>query len=89
MFLNALDNLTAMHLRVLRACEHPSIQERDALRAKRNLSDQAIIDFLNRVLIRDTRAYAARNRDSHDALIVEHWEISHLGKKFLEFISHL
>lgn len=87
MFLRYLEAFTPVHLRVLRACASITAQERDALRRQRDLSDQAIVDLVNRGLIRDTRPYAARNRDSHEALIIERWDVSNLGRQFLDFIS--
>lgn len=88
MFLNLLDNFTPTHLCVLRFCEDRSNSaEMERLRRQRDLSDQAVMDLLNRGLIRDTRPYVARNRDSYDALIVKNWEVGSLGKRFLRFIS--
>ena len=87
MFVTYVEAFTPIHLRVLRACVSLTFQERDALRRERELSDQAIVDLLSRGLIRDTRPYVARNRDSHEALIIERWEVSDLGRKFLSFIS--
>jgi hypothetical protein len=87
MFLNMIDNLTATHLQVLRLCEHPTSAGVERFRNDRDLSDQAIIDLLNCGLIKDTRAYAARGRDSDDALIVNRWDISNLGQQFLVFVS--
>ena len=87
MFLRNLEAFTPIHLRVLRACVSLTVEEREALRRERDVSDQAIIDLVNCGLIRDTRPYAARNRDSHEALIIERWDISNLGRQFLQFIS--
>jgi hypothetical protein len=76
-------------LQVLRCCEHPTSAGVERFRNDRDLSDQAIIDLLNRGLIKDTRAYAARGRDSDDALIVNRWDISNLGQQFLTFVSKI
>jgi hypothetical protein len=89
MFLNMIDNFTATHLQVLRCCERPTSAGVERFRNDRDLSDQAIIDLLNRGLIKDTRAYAARGRDSDDALIVNRWDISNLGQRFLAFVSKI
>jgi hypothetical protein len=87
MFLNMIDNFTASHLQVLRHCAHPTSEGVERFRRDRDLSDQAIIDLLNRGLIKDTRAYAARGRDSFEALVVDRWDVSPLGEQFLRFIS--
>lgn len=87
MFLNMIDNFTASHLQVLRHCAGRSTESVERFRRDRDLSDQAIIDLLNRGLIKDTRPYAARGRDSFEALIVHHWDVSPLGEQFLRFIS--
>lgn len=87
MFLRYLEAFAPIHLRVLRACARVVVQERETLQRERDLSDQAIVDLLNRGLIRDTRPYAARNRDSHEALITEDWEVTSLGRQFLDFVS--
>jgi hypothetical protein len=59
----------------------------EKFRRDSDLSDQAIIDLLARGLIRDTRPYSARGRDEGEALIIHRWDISNLGKQFLQFIS--
>jgi hypothetical protein len=87
MFLNMIDNFTATHLQVLKHCVHPTAENTERFRRERDLSDQAIIDLLNRGLIKDTRPYAARGRDSDEALIVNQWDVSTLGRKFLEFVG--
>jgi hypothetical protein len=89
MFLNMIDNFTATHLQMLRHCAHPTSLGVERFRRDRDLSDQAIIDLLSRGLIKDTRAYAARGRDSVEALVVDRWDVSELGQQFLQFISPL
>jgi hypothetical protein len=89
MFLNMIDNFTATHLQVLKYCASRTPEALERFRRDRELSDQAILDLLNRGLIADTRPYAARGRDSSDALVVNHWDVSSLGKKFLDFITPL
>lgn len=46
------------------------------------------MDLLSRGLIRDTRPYAARNRESDDALVINDWDVSSLGKQFLDLVSN-
>ncbi len=87
MFLNMIDNFTATHLQVLRHCAHVTSEGVEHFRRDRDLSDQAVIDLLNRGLIKDTRPYAARGRETDDALIVNRWDVSRLGEQFLRFIS--
>jgi hypothetical protein len=87
MFLNMIDNFTATHLQVLRHCAHETSEAVERFRRDRDLSDQAVIDLVNRGLIKDTRAYAARGRDSEEALIINRWDVSSLGDLFLWFIS--
>jgi len=89
MFLNMIDGFTATHLQALRHCAHPTAEDTELFRRERDLSDQAITDLLNRGLIKDTRPYAARGRDSDEALIVHQWDVSTLGEKFLAFIGPL
>lgn len=83
MFLRYVEASTPVHLRVLRACLNVTMQEREALRRGTDLSEQAIVDLVNRGLIRDTRPKAACNRDSHEALIVDRRDVSNLGRQFL------
>jgi hypothetical protein len=87
MFLHMIEGFTPTHLKVLRHCAHPIAEAVELFRRDRDLSDQAIIDFLNRGLIADTRPYAARGRDSIDALVVIQWDVTTLGRGFLEFIG--
>lgn len=87
MFLNLIDNFTATHLQVLRHCANQTSAGVEKFRKDSDLSDQAIMDLLNRGLIKDTRAYAARGRDTGEALIINQWDVSSLGKQFLTFIS--
>jgi hypothetical protein len=86
-FLNMIDGFTATHLQVLRNCAHPTPECIERFRRDRDLSDQVIIDLLSRGLIKDTRPYAARGRDSVEALVVNRWDVSPLGEQFLRFIS--
>ena len=55
MFLHMIDGFTATHLKVLRHCAHPTAEAVELFRRDRDLSDQAIIDLLNRGLVADTR----------------------------------
>ena len=87
MFLSLIDNFTAMHLNVLRHCANVTPDGRDRLRKDRDLSDVAVTDLVARGLLKDTRAYTARGRDTIDALIVDRWDVTNLGKQFLTFIS--
>ena len=87
MFLNMIDNFTATHLQVLRLCANVTSEGVERLRRDRDMSDQAVIDLVNRGLIKDTRPYVARGRESGEALIVSRWDVSSLGEQFLRFIS--
>jgi hypothetical protein len=86
-FISMIDSFTATHLLVLRHCAHPTPEGVERFRRDRDLSDQVIVDLLSRGLIKDTRPYAARGRDSVEALVINRWDISTLGEKFLRFIS--
>jgi hypothetical protein len=74
---------------VLRHCAHVTSEGVERFRRDRDLSDQAVIDLVNRGLIKDTRPYAARGREADDALIVNRWDVSSLGEQFLRFISRV
>jgi hypothetical protein len=89
MFLHMIDSFTATHLQVLKFCRSRTPEALERFRRDRELSDQAILDLLNRGLIVDTRPYAARGRDSNDALVVNPWNVTTLGEKFLEFVTPL
>jgi hypothetical protein len=86
MFLHMIDSFTATHLQVLKFFANRTPDALERFRRDRELSDQAIVDLLNRGLIADTRPYVERGRDSYDALVVNQWDVTSLGKKFLEFI---
>jgi hypothetical protein len=87
MFLGLIDSFTAIHLKVLRHCATVTSDGIERLRKDRDLSDVAVTDLVARGLLKDSRAYAARGRDTPDALIVDRWDVTNLGKQFLAFIS--
>jgi hypothetical protein len=87
LFINLIDSFTVQHLLALDYLEH----RKDGLRAKlstdQNLIDQAVTDLNSRGMIKDTRMYAARGRDTTDALLQAPWEMTAMGKQFLAFIE--
>jgi hypothetical protein len=86
-FLNLVDSFTPVHLEVLRYLQHRNDFDLGRFRTERYVSDQATKDLLGRGLIQDTRAYAARGRDSAEALVVYDWRVSDLGKQFMDLVS--
>ena len=87
-FLNLVDSFTPVHLELLRLFQHRNSFDIERFRKERYVSDQSTMDLLSRGLIRDTRPYAARGRDSDDSLVVNDWEVSALGKQFLDLVSN-
>ena len=86
-FLNFVDMFTPTHLQILRLFTSPHRSGRVRFKDNRDLSDQAIRDLRDRGLLRDTRAYAAQNRETPDALVSYDWEVTNLGNRFLGFIT--
>jgi hypothetical protein len=87
-FLNLVDSFTPVHLELLRFFNRRNPFDLERFRKERYASDQSTMDLLNRGLIRDTRPYAARVGDSDDSLVINDWEVSSLGKQFLDLISN-
>ena len=75
------------HLKILSLFQHPEITVREEFGRQRDLSDQVVRDLNDRGLINDTRPYAARNRDDSESLVYYKWDVTNLGKQFLEFIT--
>ncbi len=86
-FLNLIDSFTPTHLHVLHLFQNPEAAARERLRRQRDLSDQAVRDLSNRGLIKDTRPIAARAGESNESLVIYAWEVTSLGKRFLDFIK--
>jgi len=86
-FLNFADTFTPVHLQVLVHFQNKDRANVARFRSQRDLTDLAVSDLRDRGLLRDTRPYAARERESPEALIIYDWEVSQLGKQFLEFIK--
>jgi hypothetical protein len=86
-FLNLVDSFTPAHLKILRLFQHPEITARERFQRQRDLSDQVVRDLNDRGLINDTRPYVARNRDASESLVCYQWDVTNLGKQFLEFIT--
>lgn len=89
-FLNLVDSFTPTHLRILRYFQNrSSLTSGDVqtLRDSRPITDMVINDLAGRGLIQDQRPYSARGRDSGESLIIYEWELSTLGKQFMEFIE--
>jgi hypothetical protein len=87
-FLSLVDSFTPVHLEVLRYFQHQNDFDLGRFRTERYVSDQATMDLLSRGLVLDTRPYAARGRDSDEALVYYDWRVSDLGKQFIELISN-
>jgi hypothetical protein len=86
-FLNLVDSFTPTHLKILRFFQHRETTVLEGFRRQRDLSDQAVRDLEGRGLIKDTRPYIARNRDVPESLVTYQWDVTNLGKHFLEFIT--
>jgi hypothetical protein len=87
-FLNLVDSFTPVHLELLRFFQHRNSFDTERFRRERYVSDQSIMDLLSRGLIRDTRPFAARGRDSDDSLVINNWEVSALGRQFLDLVAN-
>jgi hypothetical protein len=86
-FLNLVDSFTPVRLEVLRYLQHRNDFDLRRFRTEQYVSDQATMDLASRGLILDTRPYAARGRDSDEALVYYDWQVSDLGKRFVDLIS--
>ncbi len=89
-FLGLIDVFTTTHIEVLRMFNADSASQahsRSELSNRRTLSDPVVMDLDNRGLIKDTRPYVARGRESDQSLVSYSWPLSDLGRKFLSFIS--
>jgi hypothetical protein len=86
-FLNLVDGFTPTHLQVLKHFQGKRQASPVAWREQRDLTDQAVYDLHERGLLRDTRPLAARNRDSPESLVIYDWEVTNLGRQFLQFIE--
>jgi hypothetical protein len=86
-FLNLVDSFTPSHLEVLRDFQASGHPNRAEFQKQRDLTDQVVCDLRDRGLLRDTRPFAARDRDSPEALVIYDWEVTNLGRQFLEFIK--
>lgn len=85
-FLNFIDSFAPIHLQVL-AYRYSKQRPAGPVGAP-EVSDQAVRDLRDRGLLRDTRSYAARDRDLPvGSLITEPWEATSLGEQFLAFIK--
>jgi hypothetical protein len=81
-FLNLIDRFTPTHLQTLaflaeRQNAHTFLAQ---CRSHRELSDLV-------GLLKDTRPYVARNRETSDILLMEPWQVTDLGGQFLAFIK--
>jgi hypothetical protein len=86
-FLNLVESFTPMHLEILRFFQHRETAALEELRRRGDLSDLVVRDLNDRGLIKDTRPYIARNRDAPESLVFYQWDVTNLGKQFLEFIT--
>jgi hypothetical protein len=81
-FLNLVDRFAPTHLQMLSYVANRS----GTPRPQGELNNPVVQDLNNQGLLRDTRPFAARNRDYPDLLSSGGWEVSSLGRQFLEFI---
>jgi hypothetical protein len=86
-FLHLVDGFTPTHLQVLSHFAGKDRSWADRFRRERDLTDQVVCDLRDRGMLRDTRPYAARGRDDAEALVYYDWEVTNLGRQFLEFIQ--
>ncbi len=82
-FLNLIDRFTPIHLQLL---SHIGVHT-PRLKVENELSNQALQDLNNSGLLKDGRPFTARNRDYPNLLTSGTWEISPIGRKFLNFIT--
>lgn len=87
LFLNLVDGFTPKHLQTLSYLVERDGTLRNELLKHSDLVDQAVTDLNSRGMIKDTRAYAARGRDTSDPLINSQWDITPMGEQFLAFIK--
>jgi glycine/serine hydroxymethyltransferase len=87
LFINLIDSFTPQHLLALDYLERRNQALLGKLSAQEDLIDQAVTDLNSRGMIKDTRPYAARDRDAEMPLINCQWDISAMGKQFLAFIK--
>jgi len=89
-FFGLIDMFTVTHIEVLRLFEDRigfSPLRRQQLQGRRSLTDPVVLDLNLRSLVEDPRPFAARARESNDALVGLAWTLSPLGKQFMKFIS--
>ena len=86
-FLQLIDRFSPTHIHVLRHFQSGDQADLARFRQQRELTDQVVRDLHDSGLLRDTRPYAARNRDMDEALVIYGWEVTNLGKQFLDFIK--
>jgi hypothetical protein len=86
-FLNIIDGFTPKHMQVLNFFTNRNPMTFQTLLSERDLTDQVVIDLNTRGLIKDPRTYTARGRETSDALVAVVWEVSSLGKQFLDFVK--
>jgi hypothetical protein len=87
LFINLVDSFTVQHLLALDYLNNRTPELGAKLSSDQNLIDQAVTDLDSRGMIRDTRPYVARGRDTGQPLLNEPWEMSGMGKQFLRFIK--
>lgn len=85
-FLHLIDRFTPTHIQVLRHFQSRDQANLARFGQQQDLTDQAVRDLHDSGLLRDTRPYVARNRDMDEALVFYNWEVTNIGKQFLELI---
>jgi hypothetical protein len=86
-FLNMIDRFSPKHMQVLIFFTDRKPVTLQTLREQRNVTDQVVIDLNTSGLIKDSRPYEARGRETAEALVICDWKVSDLGAQFLKFIQ--
>jgi hypothetical protein len=86
-FLNLIDSFTSKHMQILSffTDRNPVLPPR--FQIQQDLTDQLVTELNSRGLIKDPRPNEARGKDSPIPLINCTWQVSALGKQFLDFIK--
>jgi hypothetical protein len=90
LFLNLIDEFTPTHIHILNLIRNGASTNLPLFRElidRRELTDQMVLGLARSGLLKDTRPYAARGRDTGESLLEFVWKLSNLGDQFLRFIS--
>ena len=86
-FLTIIDAFTPKHLQVLRFLTDRNQLTFRLLVAQRELVDPITNDLHTRGLVKDPRPLEARNGYPPTGLLAVEWELTQLGRQFLEFVG--